>query len=47
MDARSDGILRRRMAELEGWFNGPPYVLAEVVFDEHGIVECKPVRLGD
>jgi hypothetical protein len=33
-------------AELEGWFNGPPYVLAEVVFDECGIVECDPVRSG-
>ncbi len=39
--------LTHEEAELEGWFNGPPYVLAEVVFDEHGIVECKPVRLGD
>ena len=29
-------------AELEGWFNGPPYVLAEVVFDEDGILECEP-----
>jgi hypothetical protein len=34
-------------AEFEGWFNGPPYVLAEVVFDEDGIVECEPVRSGD
>jgi hypothetical protein len=34
--------LTQEEAELEGWFNGPPYALAEVVFDEDGIVECKP-----
>jgi hypothetical protein len=39
--------LTREEAELEGWFNGPPYVLSEVVFDEDGIVECEPVRSGD
>ncbi len=39
--------LTQEEAELEGWFNGPPYVLAEVVFDEDGIVECKPVLSGD
>jgi hypothetical protein len=31
-------------AELEGWLNGPPYVLAEFVFDEDGIVECDPAQ---
>jgi hypothetical protein len=39
--------LTQEEAGLEGWFNGPPYVLAEVVFDEDGILECKPVRSGD
>ena len=24
----------------EGWFNGPPYALLEIVFDEDGIQEC-------
>ena len=38
--------LTREEAELEGWFNGPPYAVAEVVFDEGSIVECKPVRSG-
>ena len=39
--------LTQEEAELEGWFNGPPYALAEVVFDEDGIGECKPVLSGD
>jgi hypothetical protein len=27
-------------AEAEGWFNGPPYAVAEHVFDEDSIVDC-------
>jgi hypothetical protein len=27
-------------AEREGWFSGPPYAVAEVVFDEHDIEGC-------
>jgi hypothetical protein len=27
-------------AEAEGWFNGPPYAVAESVFDENAIVGC-------
>ena len=27
-------------AEAEGWFNGPPYAVAEVVFDEHDQEGC-------
>jgi len=27
-------------AEAEGWFNGPPYAVAEVVFDEDGLKAC-------
>jgi hypothetical protein len=30
-------------ADLEGWFNGPPYALAERVFDEDDILGCEPV----
>ena len=26
--------------------NGPPYALAEVVFDEDGIAECEPFGQG-
>jgi hypothetical protein len=29
-------------AELEGWFNGPPYAVNEVVFDEEDLDECEP-----
>jgi hypothetical protein len=46
MDTQSDGISQEE-AELEGWFKGPPYALAEVVFDEDGIAECEPVRSGE
>ena len=27
-------------AEAEGWFNGPPYAVAETVFDENDIPAC-------
>jgi hypothetical protein len=27
-------------AEAEGWFHGPPYAVAEHVFDEEGIIDC-------
>jgi hypothetical protein len=27
-------------AEAEGWFNGPPYAVAESVFDENDIEGC-------
>lgn len=26
------------------WYNGPPYALAETVFDEYDIEACKPVE---
>ncbi len=25
------------------WFDGPPYAVAETVFDEHDILVCEPV----
>jgi len=33
-------------AEAEGWFNGPPYVVAESVFDENDIEGCSLVQEG-
>ena len=30
-------------AEREGWFDGPPYALAETVFDEDDLESCEPV----
>jgi hypothetical protein len=33
-------ILSRGEAEAEGWFNGPPYAVAESVFDEYDIEGC-------
>ena len=32
--------LSRSEAEAEGWFNGPPYAVAEFVFDEYDIDAC-------
>jgi hypothetical protein len=32
--------LSRGEAEPEGWFKGPPYAVAEVVFDEDGLPGC-------
>jgi len=32
--------LSRAEAEAEGWFNGPPYAVAESVFDENDIKGC-------
>jgi hypothetical protein len=29
-------------AEAEGWFRGPPYAVAESVFDENDIEGCSP-----
>ena len=31
--------LDRKQAEAEGWFDGPPYAVAEIVFDEDDL-EC-------
>ncbi len=33
--------LSRDEAEWQGWFNGPPYALVEVVFDESDMEGCK------
>ena len=35
-------ILSRAEAEAEGWFNGPPYAVAESVFDEYDLEDCSP-----
>ncbi len=35
-------ILSRAEAEAKGWFNGPPYAVAESVFDEDDIEACSP-----
>lgn len=34
--------LSRDEAEAERWFNGPPYAVAESVFDEYDIEDCSP-----
>ena len=33
-------ILSRAEAEAEGWFNGPPYAVAESAFDEYDLEGC-------
>jgi hypothetical protein len=32
--------LNRAEAEAEGWFDGPPYAVAEIVFDEDDLKAC-------
>ncbi|HTW70781.1 MAG TPA: hypothetical protein VME47_12900 [Acetobacteraceae bacterium] len=34
--------LGHQEAESEGWFNGPPYAVAECVFDEYDLEGCTP-----
>jgi len=31
----------RAVADDESWFEGPPYAVAEYVFDEHSIKDCR------
>jgi hypothetical protein len=45
VEVESSGSDRRRTlshsdAEAEGWFNGPPYAVAEIVFDEYDLEGC-------
>jgi hypothetical protein len=35
-------VLGHAEADAEGWFNGPPYTVAESVFDEYDIEGCSP-----
>lgn len=48
VDAFHDGIsspnLSREDAEEQGWFNGPPYAVAESVFDENDFAGCTAVE---
>ena len=37
--------LNQSQAEAAGWFNGPPYAVAEVVFDEYDLEGCSPAPL--
>jgi hypothetical protein len=39
--------ITRRTARDESWLAGPPYALAEEVFDEHSIGACSLARDGD
>jgi len=32
--------LSGKEAEADGWFNGPPYAVAEVLFDENDMAGC-------
>jgi hypothetical protein len=38
---RTKQILSRSEAEEQGWFNGPPYAVAELVFDEYDLETCE------
>jgi hypothetical protein len=41
-DPKHGRTLDRAEAEAEGWFGGPPYAVAERVFDEYDIEGCSP-----
>jgi hypothetical protein len=38
-----DGNLRKVMVTNPSWFNGPPYAVAEHVFDEDAMQDCSPI----
>ena len=40
-DPRHRRTISGREAEAEGWFNGPPYAVAEHVFDENDLEGCQ------
>jgi hypothetical protein len=40
-------MLDHAEAQRDGWFNGPPYAVAESVFDEDGIEGCSLVPDDD
>ena len=37
-----DRVLNQAEAEADDWFNGPPYAVAENVFDENDMPGCTP-----
>jgi hypothetical protein len=46
---RKDGqemkrTLTKEEAETDDWCNGPPYAVAEMVFDEDDMESCAPVK---
>ncbi len=42
-NAVSQTVLSRQEAEQQGWFDGPPYRVAEHVVDEDDLEICEPV----
>lgn len=38
------GVLNYEEADAAGWFKGPPYAVAEHVFDEDTLKVCKKVK---
>ena len=45
--AGGDRTLDRQEADAEGWFRGPPYAVAETVFDEDDQEGCEPAAVID
>ena len=39
-------VLDEAESEAEGWFRGPPYAVAECVFDEYDIRGCPPNEIS-
>lgn len=40
----SKGVIDGARAEAEGWFRGPPYAVAEIVFDEDDFEAIETIR---
>jgi len=41
-DSARTSVLSGEEAAREGWFNGPPYAVAEFVFGEYDLEGCEP-----
>jgi hypothetical protein len=40
VDGRTGAVTQRRVTNDPSWFRGPPYAVAEALFDEDGIAGC-------
>ena len=46
-DVEGGGLAMRTITTDDSWFAGPPYAVAEEVFDEHSIEDCTPAAAAD
>jgi hypothetical protein len=46
-DVEGRAVTTRMITTDDSWFTGPPYAVAEEVFDEHSIEDCTPRAPAD